>query len=186
MAGLIFLLAVFYIARASVHGQSTTGSVSSAACSSTITPQHAQPSVAPGWSAQVIAAGFTRPRGLVFDQEGHLLVVDLGQGISSITLTSDDGPCVRVDGEPQRIISDERVSGSIFTSETGSRVQNFDPDSSCNMELNFQQMAGRCMLRLHQQCLLGIMIPPKAAIRLDLAKLSGRWAEKTAILRERC
>lgn len=110
MSGLKSLLAALYIAHAGVHAQSTTSSVSSAGCASTIAPQHGQPSVAPGWNVQVVASGLRNPRGIVFDQEGRLLVLELTHGISTLTLTGDDGPCVRAEGEPQEIIANEDVS----------------------------------------------------------------------------
>lgn len=58
----------------------------------------------------MVASGLADPRSIVFDQEGHLLVVEQGRGISSLTLTGDEGPCVRAEGDPQLIIDDEDVS----------------------------------------------------------------------------
>lgn len=110
MARVKSLLVAFHIACVGVQAQSTTAPASAAACSSTITPQHAQPSVASGWSAQVVASGLADPRGIVFDQEGHLLVVEQGRGISSLTLTGDEGVCVRAEGDAELIIDDEEVS----------------------------------------------------------------------------
>ena len=105
MAGLKSLLALLLIARVSVHAQTSTA----AACSSTIAPQHA-PTVAAGWTAQVVASGLRDPRGIIFDQEGHLLVVQQGYGISSLTLTDDEGACVRATGNATDIIVDSAVS----------------------------------------------------------------------------
>lgn len=102
------LLAILYIATTNVNAQSSSASAS--ACSSTIAPQYGQPSVAPGWNVQVVASGLTDTRGIIFDSDDHLLVVQRGYGISSLTLTQDDGACVRAEGGPHDVIVDERVS----------------------------------------------------------------------------
>lgn len=59
---------------------------------------------------QVVASGLTDTRGIIFDSDDHLLVVQRGYGISSLTLTQDDGACVRAEGGPHDVIVDERVS----------------------------------------------------------------------------
>lgn len=113
MSGSKSLLAALFIACVNAQGTiatSASASGSAPACSTTIAPQHAQPSVAPGWNAQVVASGLSSPRGIIFDSEGHLLVVQQGHGISSLTLTGDEGACVRADGDPQDIVVDSNVS----------------------------------------------------------------------------
>lgn len=69
---------------------------SSSPCSTTITPSYATPSVAPGYSARIIANGLTKPRGLIFDQSGHLLVIQQGYGLTSLSLNDNGGSCVSV------------------------------------------------------------------------------------------
>lgn len=104
------LLALFFIACIR-NVQAQTSASAAPSCSSTISPQHAQPSVAAGWTAQVVASGLTDPRGIIFDGEGHLLVVQQGKGIASLALEGD-GPCVRATGDPQDIVLDEAVSAT--------------------------------------------------------------------------
>lgn len=84
-------------------------STASGACSSTIAPQNAAPSVAPGFRVEVVANDLTRPRSLQFDSEGALLVVEQSQGVRRIRLTGD-GSCVRQDGEAQTVVENTAVS----------------------------------------------------------------------------
>ncbi|KAF2199037.1 soluble quino protein glucose dehydrogenase [Delitschia confertaspora ATCC 74209] len=78
----------------STHGVQAQTS-SSAPCSTTISPKYAAPSLAPGWEAMVVASGLTKPRGIIFDSNGHLLLVQEGHGISSLELRDNGGACVR-------------------------------------------------------------------------------------------
>lgn len=57
----------------------------------------------------MVANGLRSPRGILFDEEGALLVVEQEHGISRLTLTGD-GPCVRQDGDTQVVIDDTSVS----------------------------------------------------------------------------
>lgn len=79
------------------------------ACASSIAPQNAAPSVAPGFRVEVVANGLRDPRGIVFDGEGGLLVVEQRHGVSRLRLQGD-GPCVRVEGDVQRVVEDDSVS----------------------------------------------------------------------------
>jgi glucose/arabinose dehydrogenase len=99
------LLVVQFLALAPVRAQTS----SAAACSSTIAPKYAAPSVAAGWEAKVIASGLTKPRGIIFDARDHLLVVQQGKGVSSLQLTDDGGSCVLA-GKARDVIADETVS----------------------------------------------------------------------------
>ena len=58
----------------------------SSSCASALQPSYPAPSLAPGYTAQLIAANLTKPRGLVFDSEGHLLVVQQQVGIVSLEI----------------------------------------------------------------------------------------------------
>lgn len=98
------LLDLAYIA-AVAYAQRTTAP----ACASTIQPQHPAPSLASGWRADVVASNLSRPRTVLFDSEGGLLVVEPLKGISRITLDDGAGPCVRSKGEPALVIEDDSV-----------------------------------------------------------------------------
>jgi len=53
-----------------------------------------RPSVASGYSLQVVATGLSKPRGLVFDDEGHLLIVEQGSGTISSHVINEASGCV--------------------------------------------------------------------------------------------
>lgn len=43
-------------------------------------------SAAPGWKYTLLATGLSKPRSLLFDTEGHLLVLEAGKGLTAHTL----------------------------------------------------------------------------------------------------
>jgi glucose/arabinose dehydrogenase len=86
-----------------------TAQAQSTACEKSIAPQHAAPSVAPGFRVEVVANELRDPRSILFDQQGGLLVVEQGRGVSRLSLKGD-GACVRVEGQVQSVVQDEAVS----------------------------------------------------------------------------
>ena len=86
---------------------------SAATCSTTLTSK-AAPVVANGYSARLVATNLTRPRSLLFDSAGNLLVVQSGKGIASLSLRDDGGTCVTVAGSPQDVVLDRSVSALFF------------------------------------------------------------------------
>lgn len=107
------LTTLFSIAY-TAHAQSVT----SEACSSTIAPQNAAPSVALGFHVEVVANNLSRPRSIQFDSEGALLVVEASQGVRRITLTGD-GSCVRQDGATQNLTDNTSLNHGLALSEDG-------------------------------------------------------------------
>lgn len=98
-------LATLFSVVLAASAQSTAPS----ACSSTIAPQNAAPSVAPGFRVEVVANNLTRPRSIHFDSEGALLVVEQTRGVRRLRL-SGDGGCVRQDGSVENVIDNASVS----------------------------------------------------------------------------
>jgi hypothetical protein len=86
---------------AAALGQSSSSSPS---CATTLSHSYPTPSVAAGWEARLIATGFipplkvnpTGPRSLLFDSEGHLLLVSSGTGILNLELKDNGGLCVDI------------------------------------------------------------------------------------------
>jgi hypothetical protein len=74
-----------------VQGQS-----SSSSCSTTISNSYPAPSVASGWEARLITKDIKAPRGIIFDSEGHLLVVSKSFGIVNLELKDNGGTCITV------------------------------------------------------------------------------------------
>lgn len=54
------------------------------------------PIVANGWQAQLVAQGLSRPRSVLFDSNGHLLVVEAGSGISSLEFDDGGSTCLDI------------------------------------------------------------------------------------------
>jgi hypothetical protein len=74
-----------------------------------ITPSYGAPLVAKGFTARIVASGLTKPRGMVFDKEGNLLVVTQGKGITALKFKDDGGICLSVE-KTQVVIPDTSVS----------------------------------------------------------------------------
>lgn len=56
-----------------------------------------KPSIASGYKWQVVATNLARPRGIAFDDQGRLLVIESGSGnLSAHTLSEDGSGCVTV------------------------------------------------------------------------------------------
>ena len=68
----------------------------SSSCSAELHPSYPAPSVAPGYKAQLIAQNLTDPRGITFDSQGNLLVVEQLLGIVSLSIEDQGDNCLRV------------------------------------------------------------------------------------------
>ncbi|KAF2424223.1 soluble quino protein glucose dehydrogenase [Tothia fuscella] len=106
------------LATAALLLQSTRAQSSSSACSATLSASYAAPSVASGYQAKLVANKLTKPRSIIFDSEGHLLVVESGKGITSLTLRDDGNGCVGLSGT-QAIINDKSLNHGIEMSTNG-------------------------------------------------------------------
>lgn len=80
----------------------------SSSCSSTLTASHAAPSVAEGYAARLVATNFTAPRGIKFDTNGTLLVVEQGVGITALEIIDLGGDCLSA-GTRKQVINDVSV-----------------------------------------------------------------------------
>jgi hypothetical protein len=77
-------------------------------CSSTISASYPAPSVARGYAARIVANGLSKPRGMIFDSEDHLLVVESGKGITALTFKDAGGNCLTV-SKSETVIDDKSV-----------------------------------------------------------------------------
>ncbi len=68
----------------------------SSSCFSALQPNYPAPSLAPGYKAQLIATNLRKPRGLIVDSDGQLLVVQQGVGITSLRIHDQGGDCLKV------------------------------------------------------------------------------------------
>jgi glucose/arabinose dehydrogenase len=67
-----------------------------AGCTSRLSSSYPAPIVADGWSFQLVATGLTSPRGILFDSNGGLLVVQQGLGVIHLSLSDNGSTCVEV------------------------------------------------------------------------------------------
>ena len=67
----------------------------SSSCGSALQPSYPAPSLAAGYKAQLIAQNLTKPRGLIVDSDGQLLVVQQQVGITSLSIQDQNG-CLTV------------------------------------------------------------------------------------------
>lgn len=97
------------------------------------------PEAADGWSYCLVASNLTRPRGILFDTEGGLIVVDRGVGLVHYKLR-EQGDCFEVE-ETKTLVDDEDVSFTV-----GNKINGWLTDvCSSTMALPSQRMAGRSM-----------------------------------------
>ncbi|KAF2745528.1 soluble quino protein glucose dehydrogenase [Sporormia fimetaria CBS 119925] len=122
------LLGLSYFSLSTVRAQDTT-TTAAPACSSTISAVHGDPSVAPGWRAQVVASGLNKPRSIVVDPAGRLLVVELGYGISRLNLDEGEGPCVRAAGEKEVVIEHPELYHGLELSPNGKTLYASTPSA---------------------------------------------------------
>jgi len=84
--------------------------VTAQSCSVNLGSSYPAPVVAAGYSARLIVGGLSSPRGILFDKNKNLLVVEARRGIRHITFSSDDGAtCIAV-GTMKSLVSDSSVS----------------------------------------------------------------------------
>ncbi|KAF2691197.1 soluble quino protein glucose dehydrogenase [Lentithecium fluviatile CBS 122367] len=82
-----------------------------------LTAEYPAPSVASGYEVKLIAQGLTKPRGIVFDNNGQLLVVERGVGVTSYKVEGD-GSCVNLK-DKKTVVGDGALNHGIEISEDG-------------------------------------------------------------------
>ncbi len=78
-------------------------------CPAPLTVSYPAPVVASGWEYRLVAQNLTRPRGILFDSLGGLLVVDRGAGILRFPVDDNGLLCLSL-GEPVTLTDNEDVS----------------------------------------------------------------------------
>lgn len=86
------------LAPVAVRAQTTTSSTTPAAtaCPTILTPAYSAPVVGAGWTAQLVAQNLTKPRSILFDGDGALLVVQQGVGILRVRFDDYGATCLVV------------------------------------------------------------------------------------------
>ncbi|KAK7426010.1 hypothetical protein QQZ08_007458 [Neonectria magnoliae] len=104
-----FTNAVFFVSSAAAASDS---------CSNDLSVAYDNPVAADGWSYRLVANELDRPRGILFDTEGALLVVDSGVGIVHLSLQDDGGTCLQVK-EKKTLVKNEDLNHGIALSQDG-------------------------------------------------------------------
>ena len=120
---IVLLLATLFVDD--VLSQSSIGSAS---CSPTLTASYAAPSVAEGYVARLVANNLTKPRGIAFDSQGTLLVVEANSGITALSLVDAGQDCLSV-GSRSTVINSTTLNHGIVFSPNGSTLYASDPES---------------------------------------------------------
>jgi glucose/arabinose dehydrogenase len=102
-------LAAAFLLAASSSSSSSTVHAQEDCASNLLQVAYPAPVAADGWEYRLVAQNLTRPRGILFDADGALLVVDRGEGIKRFEIEDNGGTCVSV-GEPTVLTDDEDVS----------------------------------------------------------------------------
>ena len=102
--------------------------LATASCTSTLTASYSAPSVASGYVARLVANDLSTPRGIKFDTEGALLVVESGTGITALNFVDAGDGCVSF-GSRRTVISDSMLNHGIEMSTDGSTLYASSPES---------------------------------------------------------
>lgn len=95
-------------------GAQTTTLSAAGSCPTVLTPSdYSPPVVGSGYTAQLIVTGLTKPRGLIFDNNGALLVVQSGAGIMHLAFTDNGGTCL-FPSKTTTLIDDSSVGHSAY------------------------------------------------------------------------
>ncbi|KAK5987769.1 L-sorbosone dehydrogenase-like protein [Cladobotryum mycophilum] len=97
------------------------GSAASDGCSNTLTTSYPAPVAARGWQYRLVANGFTKPRGIAFDQDGGLLVIDSGVGLVHLSLKDEGSTCLSV-AEKKTLVANTQLNHGIALSNDGKTV----------------------------------------------------------------
>ena len=98
-------------------------------CSTTLSASYAAPSVADGYVARLVANDLTDPRGIKFDSNGALLVVESGVGITALNFVESNGGCVDLESK-KTVISDTTLNHGIEISEDGLTLYASNPEDA--------------------------------------------------------
>lgn len=80
-------------------------------CSTTLTPSNdIKPTAASGYRFGLVATGLTKPRSIVFDPTGGLLVLQSGEGVTRLSFQDGGGTCLSV-ATKKNVLQDRDVSG---------------------------------------------------------------------------
>ncbi|EGZ68130.1 soluble quinoprotein glucose dehydrogenase [Neurospora tetrasperma FGSC 2509] len=80
----------FWLSSTSVQAAAST-------CQAPVPASYPAPVVRNGFEARLVATGLKKPRGVIVDSKGRLLVVEAGKGITHLVIKDDGWPCLSVE-----------------------------------------------------------------------------------------
>ncbi|KAK0878337.1 hypothetical protein LTR87_007875 [Friedmanniomyces endolithicus] len=125
-SNIIAYTAATLLTGAAAASSSTTAVAAS--CSSTLTASYAAPSVASGYVARLVANNLTKPRGIKFDSNGALLVVEQDVGITALTLADAGQGCLSV-ASRKTVINDTTLNHGIELSSDAATLYASSPEA---------------------------------------------------------
>lgn len=99
------------------------------AAQSCSTPSYPAPSLADGYVARLVTNELRSPRGIKFDSNGALLVVEQGHGITALNLEHSDDGCVSVKST-RSVVDDSSLNHGIEVSANGDYLYASDPGNA--------------------------------------------------------
>ncbi|KAL7932637.1 soluble quino protein glucose dehydrogenase [Trichoderma chlorosporum] len=97
------------------------GTLAAQTCSNTLNVTYPAPVAASGWEYRLVANGLSRPRGIAFDDNGGLLVVESGVGLTHRTLNDEGGTCLTVKSN-KTLIADQNLNHGLALSGDGKTI----------------------------------------------------------------
>ncbi|KAH6610669.1 hypothetical protein Trco_000689 [Trichoderma cornu-damae] len=116
------------------------GTSSAQSCSNKLSVTYPAPVAAGGWQYRLIANGFRSPRGIAFDDDGGLLVVDSGVGLRHLTLHDEGGTCLTV-ASSTTLIADENLNHGLALSGDGRTIYVSSASSVFSFAYNSQAIS---------------------------------------------
>jgi glucose/arabinose dehydrogenase len=107
-------------------------------CSGTVAAKGSAVSFAKGYTANVVVNKLTKPRGIIFDTEGNLLVVERGVGITAIKLNDLGLNCVSA-GSKIVVIKSTSLNHGIELSADGKKLYASDRDKVYSWDYDAKQ-----------------------------------------------
>lgn len=111
------LVAVWAASATAQFIPSILGSRDGSGCPNTLAVSYPAPVAAKGWTYRLVAKGFKKPRSIVFDDNGGLLVVDAGVGLYRLTVDRDKGETCVVMSSPKTLVNSTEVSFAFSSSD---------------------------------------------------------------------
>ena len=104
------------------------------------TPNYPAPSLADGYVARLVTSDLRTPRGIKFDSNGALLVVESGHGITALNLEHSANGCISVSSK-KSVVSDAGLNHGIEVSSDGKYLYGSTSDQAFRWQYSAKNQA---------------------------------------------